>query len=171
MSSFSSSRKKKMFLCLQPLQYFYWLENVSSWNDISQHYFEALNVTGYTWGILVKMIFNTLRSRQMATIFQIIYSNEFSWMKLYEFQLKFHWILFLRVQLTIFQHWLRSWLGADQVISHYLNQWWLHYWHIFASLGLNGLTHWGRVTHICVSKLSILGSDNGLSPGRRQAII
>ena len=33
------------------------------------------------------------------------------------------------------------------------------------------LTHWGRVTHICVSKLSILGSDNGLSPGRRQAII
>ena len=33
------------------------------------------------------------------------------------------------------------------------------------------LTHWGRVTHICVSGLSILGSDNGLSPGRRQAII
>ena len=33
------------------------------------------------------------------------------------------------------------------------------------------LTHWGRVTHICVSKLSILGSDNGLSPGQRQAII
>ena len=33
------------------------------------------------------------------------------------------------------------------------------------------LTHWGRVTHVCVSKLSILGSDNGLSPGRRQAII
>ena len=33
------------------------------------------------------------------------------------------------------------------------------------------LTHWGRVTHICVSKLSIIGSDNGLSPGRHQAII
>ena len=32
------------------------------------------------------------------------------------------------------------------------------------------LTHWGRVTHICVSKLAIIGSDNGLSPGRRQAI-
>ena len=25
------------------------------------------------------------------------------------------------------------------------------------------LTHWGRVTHICVSKLTIIGSDNGLS--------
>ena len=33
------------------------------------------------------------------------------------------------------------------------------------------ITHWGRVTHICVSKLTIIGSDNGLSPGRRQAII
>ena len=35
----------------------------------------------------------------------------------------------------------------------------------------NELTHWGRVTHICVYKLTIIGSDNGLSPGRRQAII
>ena len=33
------------------------------------------------------------------------------------------------------------------------------------------LTHWGRVTHICVSKLTTIGSDNGLSAGRRQAII
>ena len=27
------------------------------------------------------------------------------------------------------------------------------------------------MTHICVIKLTIIGSDNGLSPGRRQAII
>ena len=33
------------------------------------------------------------------------------------------------------------------------------------------LTHCGRVTHICVSKPTTIGSDNGLSPGRRQAII
>ena len=33
------------------------------------------------------------------------------------------------------------------------------------------LTHWGRVTQICVGKLTIIGSDNGLSPGRHQAII
>ena len=33
------------------------------------------------------------------------------------------------------------------------------------------LTHWGRVTHTCVTKLNIIGSDNGLSPSRRQAII
>ena len=35
------------------------------------------------------------------------------------------------------------------------------------------ITHWGQVTHIhvCVSNLSIFGSDNGLSPDRRQSII
>ena len=33
------------------------------------------------------------------------------------------------------------------------------------------LTHWGRVTYICVGYLAIIGSDNGLLPGRRQAII
>ena len=33
------------------------------------------------------------------------------------------------------------------------------------------LTDWGWVTHICISKLNIIGSDNGSAPGRRQAII
>ena len=33
------------------------------------------------------------------------------------------------------------------------------------------LTHWGWVMHICITKLTIIGSDNGLSPGQRQAII
>ena len=33
------------------------------------------------------------------------------------------------------------------------------------------IDHWGRVTHIWATELTILGSDNGLSPGRRQAII
>ena len=33
------------------------------------------------------------------------------------------------------------------------------------------LTHWGRATHICASKIIIIGSDNGLLPGRHQAII
>ena len=32
-------------------------------------------------------------------------------------------------------------------------------------------TYWGRMTHICVGKLTIIGSDNGLSPSRHQAII
>ena len=33
------------------------------------------------------------------------------------------------------------------------------------------LTHWGPVTHICISKLTSIGSDNVLAPGRCQAII
>ena len=41
-------------------------------------------------------------------------------------------------------------------------------WKIFI---ISPLTHWGRVTHMCVGNLTIIGADNGLSPGRRQAII
>ena len=33
------------------------------------------------------------------------------------------------------------------------------------------LTHWGRATHICINKLTIIASNNALSPGLRQAII
>ena len=40
-------------------------------------------------------------------------------------------------------------------------------WSYFSS----ALTHWGLATHICISKLTIIGSDNGFSSGRRQAII
>ena len=43
------------------------------------------------------------------------------------------------------------------------------YWHFTCWILL--LTHWGQVTHICLNKLTIIGSDNGLSPGRRQAIL
>ena len=71
---------------------------------------------------------------RMAAISQTTFSNAFSWMKIYEFRLKFHWSLFPRVQLTIFQHWFRQWLGADQATSHYMNQWWLIYWRIYASM-------------------------------------
>ena len=35
----------------------------------------------------------------------------------------------------------------------------------------NVLTHWGQLTHICISKVIIIGSDNGLLPSRCQAII
>ena len=47
----------------------------------------------------------------------------------------------------------------------------IYTWGQLRATVLHHLTHWGRVTHICVSKLTIIGSDNGLSPGRRQAII
>ena len=37
-------------------------------------------------------------------------------------------------------------------------------------LSTNLLTQWGQVKHICVGKLTIIGSDNGLTPGCCQAI-
>ena len=77
---------------------------------------------------------------KMAASFQKTYSNAFSWMKMYEFCWKFHWNLFLRCKITIFQHWFRWWLGADQATSHYWIQWWLVYWCIYVSLGLTELT-------------------------------
>ena len=43
---------------------------------------------------------------KMAAISQTIFSNALSWMKMFQFRSKFHRSLFLRVQLTIFHHWL-----------------------------------------------------------------
>ena len=81
---------------------------------------------------------------QIDAISQTIFSNAFSWMKVFKFRLRFHWSLFLRVQLTIFQHWFIQWLGAVQATSHYLNQWWLIYRRIYASFGLNELRQLNR---------------------------
>ena len=67
---------------------------------------------------------------------------------MFEFRLQFHWSLFPMVQLTIFQHWFRWWLGAVQATSHYLNQWWLVYRRIYASLGLNELTRYVITTSL-----------------------
>ena len=77
----------------------------------------------------------------MAANFLTTFSNAFSWMKIQKFGLRFHWSLFPKVQLTIFHHWFRKWLGAWSAPIHYLNQWWLYHWHIYASLGLNGLSN------------------------------
>ena len=44
---------------------------------------------------------------EMDVISQTIFSSAFSWMKMFEFRLKFHQSLFLRVQFIIFQHWFR----------------------------------------------------------------
>ena len=47
------------------------------------------------------------KPRQYGRFSQMTLSNAFSWMKMLEFWLKFHWGMFLRVQLTIFQYWFR----------------------------------------------------------------
>ena len=88
-------------------------------------------------------------------------------------QVSSHLILTTGVIQTI-HHYLQQWLSLLTLICVYRRRWikepdesivTLIYLHP------QKLTHWGRVTHICVDKLTIIGSDNGLSPGRRQAII
>ena len=84
----------------------------------------------------------------------------------------------------------RDWRDVEikSYISDIRGTWLLSiwFWHIYISVcehyrlhrkytEINSwhLTHWGRVTHItiCVSELTTIGSDNGMSPDRRQAII
>ena len=69
---------------------------------------------------------------KMAAISQTTFWSTFSWMKIYKVRLKCHWNLFLLdVQITIFRNWSAP--------SQYLNQWWLAFWCIYASPGLNEL--------------------------------
>ena len=83
---------------------------------------------------------------KIDAILQTTFSNAISWMKMFEFQLKFHWSLFSTVKLTIFQHWFRQWLAAEQATSHYLNQWWP-----------------SSTTHICVTRPQWVKVLNSLS--------
>ena len=72
----------------------------------------------YVWTL------NSLRPRQNGRHyaddnFKCIFLNEN-----YEFWIRFHRIMFPRVQLAINKHWFRQWLGVEQGTSHCLNQWW-----------------------------------------------
>ena len=58
-------------------------------------------------------------------------------------------------------------LWEDELITNKGCNVWPSSWSL---LNILCLTHWGRVTHICLSNITIIGSDNGLSPGRRQGI-
>ena len=97
----------------------------------------TINGLGYCW-----VNFNTLRPRINGHHFL---DNIFKWMKMYEFGLIFHWSLYLRVQLTIFQHWFRYWAIEDQAEN------------------LNSTAR--------PYDQQAFSPDNGLSPGRREAII
>ena len=91
----------------------------------------------------VVLCFNILRPRQNGRHFT---DDTFKRIFLYEnvkiSRLKFQWCLFLRVQLVIFQHWFRKWLGASQATSHDRNQWWL-----------------SLLTHICVTRPELTSRD------------
>ena len=72
---------------------------------------------------------------KMATISQTIFSDAFSWMKIFVFWLKFHWSLFLRVQLTIAQHGLDNGLAPNRRQAVIWNNADPIHWCIFVALG------------------------------------
>ena len=68
---------------------------------------------------------------KMITISQTTFSDAFSWQKMYEFRLKFHWNLFLGFELIRFQRLVQiimAWRRPSLI-----------YWRIDASVGLNEL--------------------------------
>ena len=86
---------------------------------------------------------NTLRPRQNVRhfpddIFKCVFMNDNVW-NLLHISLKF----FPRVRINNIPALVQIMACADQAASHYLNQWWLVYWRIYASLGLNELNHPG----------------------------
>ena len=60
--------------------------------------------------------------------------------------------------------WMKLWTQNRSPIAH------LHGWAMGCLLSVFFI-HWGQVTHLCISKLTTIGLDNGLLPGRHQAII
>ena len=61
----------------------------------------------------------------MAVISQTTFSNAFLWIIIFLLWWEINWIIFLRVQLTIYQQWFRWWLitgDKRQATGLYLNQ-------------------------------------------------
>ena len=86
---------------------------------------------------------------KIPAIFQTTFSNGFLWMKMHEFQLKFHWSLFLEVKLTIFS------TGSDNGLAPTRRQaiiWTndsLDHRCTYASLGLNELSSKRQLLVMC----------------------
>ena len=90
--------------------------------------------------------FKTLRPRHNDRHLPRTFSNSFSVMKIHEFRLRFHYSLFQRIKVTIYQHWFRKRLGTGEAASHYLNQWWLDYRHIIICVTQPWCVNPSRVT-------------------------
>ena len=94
---------------------------------------------------------------KMDAISQMTFSSAFSWMKMFEFLSKCQWNLFLG-------EWKQNNNKKIYASTYHAPFQVLYFMGVL-------LTHWGPVTQLYVSKLTSIASDNGLSPGRRQATI
>ena len=80
------------------------------WNDMTlmwRHFNEILTEDSLQKHDIFSAFNVTLLQGKMVAISQTIFSEAFSWMRRFVFWLKLYYSLFLRVQLTITQHWFR----------------------------------------------------------------
>ena len=143
------------------------------------------------WCLIMKV--NTRKLGQMGNIYCNIFSIAFSWLNsLIKISLSFvskvpidnqfrneayhkkaHYFEFIHVRWGSGKTkyvpipYLHGWIARVNMCCTSMAIWtiYMYLW------PWSHLTHWGRVTHICVGNLTIIGSDNGLSLGRRQTII
>ena len=117
-----------------------------------------LQQTQQNLSVLIPWLINTLRPRQNDRQFSNdIFKCSFL-MEIYKFQLRFHSSLFPSFQLTIF---------------HYLNQWCLFYWRIYASFGLHDLKKqhdkwkiWKKISPLYTIMFEILKSGQNVFSDR-----
>ena len=87
-----------------------WLWKHMHANFTSLFLFGFTNIRLLTWEVITHPYPNvndSLTHRGRDKMDAISQTTFWSALKMFEFRLKFHWSLFLRVQLTIFQHWFR----------------------------------------------------------------
>ena len=84
-----------------------WVNNREA-GDLRRHraQYDVIVMALYKYDVLSSALTHWGRD-QIDAISQTTFSNAFSRMKMNEFRLRFHWSLFLRFGLTIFQHWFR----------------------------------------------------------------
>ena len=78
-----------------------WQENASGLLWFPSQRVNVVGLWCFLCFIMDKLVTHCGRDK-MDAISQTTFSNAFSWMKIFEFLFKFHWSLFLRVQLTAF---------------------------------------------------------------------
>ena len=124
-----------------------------TWTNISLVYWHIVCVTQLHW---VKEIHMMSKWRLVSNI--TCWWNIISW---------WFWTFFV----VYVYNWDSLWLGGELMIYCPSAVPWGHSRAGQQSGGIVALTHWGRMTPICVSKLTIIGSHNDLSPSQCQAII
>ena len=85
---------------------------------------------------------------KIDTVLQNTFSNAFSWMKLHGFRSGCHWSLVPMDRINNIPALVQKMAWRWPATSYYLNQWWLIYWRIHASLALIELTPY--VLNTCV---------------------